>query len=88
MVTANNIFLRSLGSALGVAVFGAIANATMGTRVTGGSRVDPVALTDAVRHIFLGVAIVAVLMVVMVSLLPRGDRPKSEAQADAELSAA
>ena len=30
VVTANNLFFRSIGSAVGVAVFGAIANATLG----------------------------------------------------------
>jgi MFS family permease len=69
VVTANNIFLRSLGSAVGVAVFGAIANATVG------GSVDPDRLTTAVQHIFLGVVIVAVLMLIMVILLPRQERP-------------
>jgi EmrB/QacA subfamily drug resistance transporter len=84
VVTANNIFLWSLGSSLGVAVFGAIANATLGAQAERGSRVDPGALTDAVRHIFLGIAVIAILMLVMVSLLPRGDRPKTDAQVSAD----
>jgi MFS family permease len=73
VVTATNIFLRSLGSSLGVAVFGAIANATLRTRV------DPERLTTAVHHIFIGQVIIAVLMIVMVALMPRGDRPRPEA---------
>jgi EmrB/QacA subfamily drug resistance transporter len=84
VVTANNIFLRSLGSSLGVAVFGAVANATLGAQASRGVQVDPAALTGAVRHIFLGIAVVAVLMLVMVSLLPRGDRPKTDAQVSAD----
>jgi EmrB/QacA subfamily drug resistance transporter len=73
VVTANNIFLRSLGSSLGVAVFGAIANATIGS-----GTVDPARLTTAVHRIIIGMVVVAVLMIVMASLLPRGDRPAAE----------
>jgi MFS family permease len=71
VVTANNIFLRSLGSSVGVAVFGAMANATVGARTVRGGQVDPGRLTAAVQHIFLGVTIVAVLMLVMVAAMPR-----------------
>ena len=70
VVTANNIFLRSLGSSLGVAVFGAIANATLRSESP-----DPARLSTAVHHIFIGMTVVAVLMIVTVALLPRGDRP-------------
>jgi EmrB/QacA subfamily drug resistance transporter len=84
VVTANNIFLRSLGSALGVAVFGAIANATLGASALQNGPVGAGPLTTAVRHIFLGIVVVSVLMLVMVSLLPRGDRPEPESAADAE----
>jgi EmrB/QacA subfamily drug resistance transporter len=66
VVTANNIFLRSLGSSLGVAVFGAIANATVGS-----GAVDPGRLTTAVHRIFIGMVLVAVLMVAMAAILPR-----------------
>ena len=66
VVTANNIFLRSLGSALGVAVFGAIANAIIGT-----GAIDPARLTTAVHRIFIGMLLVAIVMVVLASLVPR-----------------
>ena len=66
VVTAENIFLRSLGSALGVAVFGAIANA-----VVGDGPVQPGPLTTAVHRIFTGIAIIAVLMIGLAALLPR-----------------
>ncbi len=65
VVTGSNIFLRSLGSAVGVAVFGAIANATIGD-----GPVDPAALTTAVHRIFVGLAIVAALLVMVAALLP------------------
>jgi EmrB/QacA subfamily drug resistance transporter len=88
VVTANNIFLRSLGSALGVAVFGAIANGTLGADALRNGSVEAGPLTTAVRHIFLGIVIVSVLMLVMVSLLPRGDRPEPESAAAPELAGA
>jgi EmrB/QacA subfamily drug resistance transporter len=84
VVTANNIFLRSLGSSLGVAVFGAIANAALGRNALRNGAVEAARLTTAVQHIFLGMAIVAVLMVIMVSLMPRGDRPIPSTKADAD----
>jgi hypothetical protein len=81
VVTANNIFLRSLGSSVGVAVFGAIANATIGS-----DQPDPARLTTAVHHIFIGLVIIAALMIAMVALMARGDRPEAE-QAPADASA-
>ncbi|GAA4609331.1 EmrB/QacA subfamily drug resistance transporter [Actinoplanes octamycinicus] len=72
VVTANNIFLRSVGSALGVAVFGAVANAVLGS-----GAVTPAGLTTAVHRIFIGIVIVAGLMVVLAALLP-GDAPRQK----------
>lgn len=66
VVTGNYVFLRSLGSALGVAAFGAIANATVGH-----GAVDPGRLTVAVHRIFIGLAVLAVIMVAWAALLPR-----------------
>jgi MFS family permease len=65
VVTANNIFLRSLGSSLGVAVFGAIANAVIGP-----GAVTAAHLTTAVHRIFIGIVVVAVAMVVLAALMP------------------
>jgi EmrB/QacA subfamily drug resistance transporter len=65
VVTANNIFLRSLGSSLGVAVFGALANAAIGH-----GAVTPQHLTTAVHRIFIGIVVVAVVMVVLAALMP------------------
>jgi EmrB/QacA subfamily drug resistance transporter len=74
VVTANNLFLRSVGSAVGAAVFGAVANGALG-------RGAP--LTTAARHVFAGVTVVAVLILVSAMLLPRGGPP-----VDAEVSPA
>jgi multidrug resistance protein len=78
VVTANNIFLRSLGSALGVAVFGAMANA-----VVGRGAVDPARLTDAVHRIFIAMLLISVVMVVLAGLIPRSaDRVTAEPAVD------
>ncbi|GIF73826.1 MDR family MFS transporter [Asanoa siamensis] len=68
VVTANNLFLRSVGSSLGTAVFGAVANATLR-----GGHDDPVRLVRAVHGVFVGVLIVAVVVAVAAAFFPRGD---------------
>lgn len=65
VVTGNNMFSRSLGSAVGVAIFGAIANAAMG------SDPDSVAIGRASVHVFIAVAVVTVLMGLSVVAIPR-----------------
>jgi hypothetical protein len=83
VVTANNIFLRSLGSALGIAAFGAVANATIGS-----AGVRPDTLTAAAHRIFLGQVVIAALMIVVVAVMPRGDRPaEPDAEPDAQPNA-
>ncbi|WP_203735772.1 MFS transporter [Paractinoplanes durhamensis] len=77
VVTGSNIFLRSVGSSVGVAVFGAIANATVGS-----GAVSPDALTTAVHRIFIGVLIIAVLILAMAAFIPHSaDRAINEAPA-------
>jgi EmrB/QacA subfamily drug resistance transporter len=66
VVTANNMFSRSIGSAIGVAVFGAIANAVLGDGAH-----PPGAIARAGHHVFIAVAVVAVLMAGAVAALPR-----------------
>jgi EmrB/QacA subfamily drug resistance transporter len=79
VVTANNMFLRSMGSALGTAIFGAVANATLR-----GSDADPAKLVPAVHHVFIGVLAVAVVIAVAAALLPRRAAPLVERPAVAE----
>ena len=67
VVTGTNMFSRSMGSALGVALFGAIANATLGY---GQQTHSPAELARASHHVFVGVAVVAVLMGVAVAAMP------------------
>src|SRR4051812_38500657 len=56
VVTGSNMFFRSAGSAVGVAVFGAIVNATLGSSGVAGDRGAPAALPLAVHPVFLGAA--------------------------------
>lgn len=67
VVTGTNMFSRSIGSALGVAVFGAIANATLNAE-----NGDPLAtaITTASHHVFLGGAILSVVLVGGILVMP------------------
>jgi MFS family permease len=65
VVTSTNMFARSLGSAVGVAVFGAIVNA----RVSGDP--EPEQLSDAIHLVFIGVLVAAVLMTVAAVFMPK-----------------
>jgi MFS family permease len=87
VVTGTNMFFRSAGSAIGVAVFGAIANATIGGSGLDGGQVRPAALTTAVHHVFLATALVSVAMLAAVLLMPR-DRNRAPAPATAAAEAA
>ncbi|MGY1604206.1 MDR family MFS transporter [Geodermatophilus sp. SYSU D00815] len=71
VVTASNMFFRSLGSAVGVAAFGAIVNATLGTASVEAGDVQPGPLSTAVHHVFLATTGVAVVMLAAVALMPR-----------------
>ncbi len=82
VITANNLFLRSLGSSLGVAVFGAIANATIRSE-----QADPARLSTAVHHIVIALVVIAAAMIVSVALMARGDRPETEPAPDAPIPA-
>jgi len=68
VVTGTNLFARSIGSALGVAVFGAVANAVYAGTPNGGT--DPHAIASACAAVFLAVLVSAVLTVVAVTAMP------------------
>ena len=77
VATGTNMFSRSVGSAVGVAIFGAIANGVVTSR-TGGSAGDveletlPVSVLEPALHtVFVGVAVTAVALVVAGLLMPR-----------------
>jgi multidrug resistance protein len=68
VVTGTNMFARSLGSAVGVAIFGAIANSIFGT---GDIRsVGPAAIQSGAAAVFIGVLVVAVATAVAVFAMP------------------
>jgi EmrB/QacA subfamily drug resistance transporter len=76
VVTGTNMFARSMGSALGIAVFGALANASLAS--SGGGKVSttaagiPAAALDSALHtVFLGSAAVALVLLLAVALMPR-----------------
>jgi EmrB/QacA subfamily drug resistance transporter len=88
VVTGSNMFFRSAGSAIGVAVFGAVVNGTLGTSGIEGGRVAPAALTTAVHHVFIGTTVLAVAMLAAVLLMPRHrGRPGTPAQETVETAA-
>lgn len=83
VVTGTNLFARSIGSALGVAVFGAVANALYAGTPNGASNTH--ATVEASAAVFLAVLVVTVLTVVAVLAMPATKRP---AQASAEEASA
>jgi len=68
VVTGTNLFARSIGSSIGVAVFGAIANAVYAGTPHGDT--DPHTIVAASSAVFLAVMIAAVLTVVAVIGMP------------------
>ncbi|MFF7942629.1 MDR family MFS transporter [Nocardia gamkensis] len=72
VVTSANMFARSIGSAVGVAVFGAIVN----SRVGHADHPLPAALASAVHLVFVTIAVMAVVMVVAAAMMPR--RPATD----------
>lgn len=76
-VTAVNTFSRSAGSAVGVAIFGAISNAVLAAHGGEATATTVVASTQAV---FVGVVVAALLVVVAGLILPQDD-PRRGARA-------
>lgn len=74
VVSGMNLFARSIGSAAGVAVLGALANATIADR--GGPGVEG-AVVDATQQVFIASALIAVLAVGAVLLMPRTGAPEA-----------
>ncbi|KJL33900.1 MFS transporter [Microbacterium azadirachtae] len=67
-VTGMNTFARSAGSAVGVAVFGAISNAVM---ASGGGSGDPATVVRASTWVFIAAAVTAALVLVAVFAMPK-----------------
>ena len=74
VVTGANMFARSVGSAIGIAVFGAIVNA----RIAGDrNAVAPAVLEPAIHAVYLGTAAIAIAVIATIMLMP-GGTPVSE----------
>jgi EmrB/QacA subfamily drug resistance transporter len=75
VTTGATMFARTVGSAIGVAVFGALVNAHVTGAVGHGSpdleHLSPAVLEPAIRITFVGSAIVAVALVAVSLLMPR-----------------
>ena len=69
VVTGTNLFARSIGSALGVAIFGAIANGIY--QSIGGSEKVPSTVETASAGVFIAVAIAAIATVAAAFAMPR-----------------
>ncbi|WP_119870290.1 MFS transporter [Frondihabitans sp. 762G35] len=69
VVTGTNLFSRSVGSALGVAVFGAVANAIYAGTVNGDQ--VPSVIVHASSAVFAAVVVVTLLLVGAVLAMPR-----------------
>ncbi|MGQ4597072.1 MFS transporter [Nocardia sp. R6R-6] len=67
VVTSANMFARSLGSAVGVAIFGAIVNSRVGDT----DHPAPALLSSAVHLVFLAMAAMASVMVIASAMMPR-----------------
>lgn len=76
VVTGTNIFARNVGSAVGVAVLGAIANGIIGS-FAGGER-DPDAVVAATAAVFWATFAVAVLAIVAAVAIPRQPLPRQD----------
>ncbi|QYB02232.1 MFS transporter [Rhodococcus sp. USK10] len=67
VVTSTNMFARSIGSAVGVALFGALVNAQLG----GDDHPAPVDLAGALHLVFLAALGAAVVLVVAAAAMPK-----------------
>lgn len=86
VVTGTNLFARSIGSSIGVAVFGAVANAIYAS-VPGGNS-DPQTIVSASSAVFLAVLVSAILTVVAVIAMPGVDGESTTSEVAAEINAA
>ena len=75
VVTGTNLFARSVGSALGIAAFGAIANGVvthrLGSKPGNLESVSHGILEPAIHDVYVGAAIAAVVMIAAILVIPR-----------------
>ncbi|MEA9985985.1 MFS transporter [Subtercola sp. RTI3] len=90
VVTGTNLFARSIGSAVGVAIFGAIANGIYAANSAGGGEKSPAVIALASGSAFIAVAVCAVATVLAALAMPRRSAPaaaRAASPADAAGSA-
>lgn len=80
-VTGTNMFARSMGSAIGVAVFGAVVNAHVQLNASGAP--EGPGLMTAMHLVFVSIAVIALVLLVAVSFMP-AHRRRAEAPAAAK----
>jgi EmrB/QacA subfamily drug resistance transporter len=80
VATGANMFARSIGSAVGAAALGAVANGVIAA--SGRPETDPIAAADAGAAVFLGVFVAAALTVVAGLLMPKVDATVGQPQAE------
>ena len=78
VVTGVNVFARSAGSAVGVAIFGAIANNVI---ASGAGEHDYDTIVSATTWVFVAVAVTAVLMLLAAVAMPKDRRTRLSAPA-------
>lgn len=76
--TGINMLARAVGSAVGMAIFGAIANSIV---AAGAGEHDFDTIVAASRGVFIGAAVTAVLLVIAVLFMPRRDSTATSAPA-------
>jgi EmrB/QacA subfamily drug resistance transporter len=89
VATGTNMFARSIGSAVGAAILGAIANSVI--TASGRPETDPVAATNSGAAVFLAVLVTAALTIVAGLLMPKVDATIGQQHAeptDAEAASA
>jgi multidrug resistance protein len=69
VATATNMFSRSVGSAIGVAVFGAVVNGVVGNHPTAAG------LATGVHRVFVGILVLALAMAVLELFMPKRVTP-------------
>jgi MFS family permease len=83
VATGTSMFARSVGSAVGVAVFGAIANGVVASRLGRGvpdlEHLTPEVLHPAIRAVFVASVVVALLLLVVGFLMPKQVTESSDA---------
>jgi MFS family permease len=79
VITGANLFARSVGSAVGIAVFGAIVNAAVASDVTDPKHLPTDVLATAIHSVYLGTGVVTLAAIVAIMFMP-GGVPSTEPQ--------